>query len=232
MLVAASGNLDHNELVRLINEFYGLGQPDGSPAERHKPIFKPRRETIKRKSSQVHVCLGVPARDFNDPSRSALFILNSMLGGGMSSRLFQMLRDNLGIVYNVYSYLDYFQDTSILGVSLATDRKNVQKAVDAVMQEIGRISTEQLSEDDLCRAKEQLKGQLMLGLENTSNRMNRLAKHEFMAGRHIPLDETVAGIDSVKAAEIAEIASEIFRTDRFTAVAMGQVEGDPFAALK
>ena len=232
MLVAASGNLDHAALVNLVGQAFGAGEHDGSPINRKRPVFKPLRKAIKRKSSQVHICLGVPAREFNDPSRSAMFILNSMLGGGMSSRLFQKLRDNLGIVYNVYTYLDYFQDTSVQGIYLATDRKNVRRAIEAVMKEIDRIASEPLPEADLSRNKEQLKGHLMLGLENTSSRMNRLAKHELLIGRYIPLDETVLGIDTVKAEEITDLARELFRRDRFTAVTMGNVEGDIFSALE
>lgn len=232
MLVAASGNLDHATLVNLVRQAFGSGDHDGSLIKRKKPVFRPLRKAIKRKSSQVHICLGVPARDFNDPSRSAMFILNSMLGGGMSSRLFQKLRDNLGIVYNVYTYLDYFQDTSVQGIYLATDRKNVRRAIEAVMKEIDRIASEPLPEADLCRNKEQLKGHLMLGLENTSSRMNRIAKHELLIGRYIPLDETVAGIDAVKAEEITELARELFQRNRFTAVTMGNVEGDIFSALE
>ena len=218
--------------MNLVGQAFGAGEHDGSPINRKRPVFKPLRKAIKRKSSQVHICLGVPAREFNDPSRSAMFILNSMLGGGMSSRLFQKLRDNLGIVYNVYTYLDYFQDTSVQGIYQATDRKNVRRAIEAVMKEIDRIASEPLPEADLSRNKEQLKGHLMLGLENTSSRMNRLAKHELLIGRYIPLDETVLGIDTVKAEEITDLARELFRRDRFTAVTMGNVEGDIFSALE
>jgi predicted Zn-dependent peptidase len=231
MLVVASGNLNHANLVELVERAIDSGEHDGSNINREKPAFEPVRKLVKRKSTQVHICLGVPSCDFNDHSRSAMYILNSMLGGGMSSRLFQKLRDQLGIVYNVYTYLDYFQDTSIQGIYLATDKKNVHRAIEAVMQEIDRIASGPLPESDLKRVKEQLKGHLMLGLENTSNRMNRLAKHELLIGRYIPLDETVLGIDAVKAEEITELAREIFPRERFAALAMGQVDGDVFAAL-
>lgn len=231
MLVAASGNLDHADLVSWVENAFSFTEKNGNPVSRKRPALKPIRKTIKHKSSQVHICMGVPARDFNDHSRSAMYILNSLLGGGMSSRLFQKLRDDLGIVYNVYTYLDFFEDASLEGICLATDKKNVQKAIGAVMGEIDKLSSKPLSADDLSKMKEQLKGNLMLGLENTSSRMNRLAKHELLIGRYIPLDETVMGIDAVKADEITELSREMFQRDKFAAVALGQIQGNAFSQL-
>lgn len=232
MLIAASGNVDHPALVESVAKFLNSPGSAGVVPERRAPRFVPRRRTITRKISQAHVCMGVPAMTFDDPSRSASFLLNALLGGGMSSRLFQKLREDLGIVYNVFSYLDYFQDSSVFGISLATHKKNAKRAVEAVMQEIKRVATEPLSPDDLSRVKEQLKGHLMLGLESMSSRMNRIAKHEFLVGRYISLDETVAGIDAVKGDEITQLAGELFAKERFSAVALGQVSGEVFAVLE
>jgi predicted Zn-dependent peptidase len=232
MLVAASGNIDHPRLVDLVNGNYHLiGTKPGADG-RQKPIYKPVRKTYRGKSSQTHVCLGVPAREFCDPNRGALMLLNSLLGAGMSSRLFQKVREDLGLAYNIFSYLDYFQDTGIFGIYLAADKRNVRRAIAAVMGVLKRISEECLSADALGRIKEQLKGNLMLGLENTSNRMNRLAKHELLAGRYFSLDETVASIDAVRADEIIDIAREIFVRDNFTAVTLGPVESGVYAALE
>ncbi len=232
MLVAASGNVDHARLVELVNGHYHLiGTKPGADG-RLKPNFTPVRKTYRGKSSQTHVCLGVPAREFCDPSRGALLLLNSLMGGGMSSRLFQKVREDLGLVYNIFSYLDYFQDTGIFGIYLGADKRNVKRAIAAVMGELDRISQECLSDDAIARIKEQLKGNLMLGLENTSNRMNRMAKHELLAGRYFSLDETVAGIDAVKADEIINIAREIFVRDNFTAVTLGPVDNGVYAALE
>jgi predicted Zn-dependent peptidase len=232
MVVAASGNLDHARLKQLVSKNYNASGSKSGADGRKIPIFKPVRKIFKRKPSQTHVCLGLPARDFNDPSRVPLLLLNSLLGGGMSSRLFQRVRENLGYAYNVFSYLDYFQDTGIFGIYLGADKKNAKRAISAVMGEMDRICNEKLSADDLSRIKEQLKGNLMLGLENTSNRMNRLAKHEFLTGRYISLDETVASINAVKADDITDIAREIFVKDRFSAVTMGPVDKNIYEALE
>jgi predicted Zn-dependent peptidase len=232
ILVAASGNLKHADLVNLVLGYSEVIDPKPSPDGRQKPVYKPVRKIFKSKSSQTHVCLGAPARDFNDPNRAALLLLNSLMGGGMSSRFFQKVRENLGLAYNIFSYLDYFQDTGIFGIYLGADKRNVKRAITAVMGEMDRMCKETLSEGDLSRIKEQLKGNLMLGLENTSNRMNRLAKHEFLTGRYISLDETVASIDSVKANDITDIARDIFVHDKFTAVTMGPVDTGVYAALE
>jgi predicted Zn-dependent peptidase len=231
IVVAASGNLDHLQLERLVLENFNILGSKSDADGRQRPEFTPVRKIFKRKSAQTHVCLGIPAKDFNHPSRTPLLLLNSLLGGGMSSRLFQRVREDLGFAYNVFSYLDYFQDTGIFGIYLGADKKNVKRAIAAVIGEMDRICNEKLSEDDLSRIKEQLKGNLMLGLENTSNRMNRLAKHEFLTGRYISLDETVGSIDCVKADDITDIAREIFVKDRFTAVTMGPVDKSIYAAL-
>jgi predicted Zn-dependent peptidase len=230
-IIAASGNLDHAQLVELVANGFNAEIFEKSRNGRKKPIYRAHRRVFKHKSTQTHVCLGIPSKDFNDPSRTATILLNSMMGGGMSSRFFQQLREHLGIVYNVFSYLDYFEDSSILGIYFGTDKRNVKKAMSAVVHEIERLKSEKLTKDEIDKIKEQLKGNLMLGLENTSSRMNRLAKHEILTGRYISLDETTAAIDSVLPDEITELAKELFDRDRITAVSLGPVTDGIFSAL-
>jgi predicted Zn-dependent peptidase len=232
MIVAASGNLEHEKLVEIVSEYISSKEFKPSTYVRHKPTYKPIRKMFKHKSSQTHVCLGVPAIEFTNPKRSALLLANTLLGGGMSSRFFQHLREDLGLVYNVFSYVDYFQDTGVFGIYLGTDKKNVIKAINGILTELDRLINEPLSDSDLAKIKAQLKGNLMLGLENTSNRMNRLAKHELLIGRYVSLDETVSGIDSVTADEIVEISKKIFMKDRFTAVTLGPTMANPYAPLE
>jgi predicted Zn-dependent peptidase len=171
------------------------------------------------------------ALSFNHESRPAMLILNSILGGGMSSRFFQRLRENLGLVYTVFSYVDFFEDLGLFGIYLGTERKNVKKALSAIRTEIETVCSRKLTPDELKNAKEQLKGGLVLGLENTSNRMNRLAKHEFLAERHISIDETIAGIDAVNADEIIEVGRTLFTDKQFSGVSLGSVKRDIFSAL-
>lgn len=232
IVVAACGNLKHKRLVQLTNKYVDPKVRPESPDGRRKPIFKPNRRIYRRKTNQTHVCLGLPAREFTDTSRTALLLLNSILGGGMSSRLFQRLREDLGLAYSVFSYLDFFADNGIFGIYLGTDRKNVKKALAAVKKEIDDITRMKISRVEIEKAKEQLKGNLMLGLESTSNRMNRLARHELLANRYISLDETIATIDGIKPDEVTEIAREVFRNGEFSAVTLGPVKGDIYSALE
>jgi predicted Zn-dependent peptidase len=232
IIVAACGNLQHKRLVQLINKYVDPRILPEAPDGRKKPIFKPNRKIYPRKTNQTHVCLGLPAREFTHGSRTALLLLNSILGGGMSSRLFQRLREDLGLVYTVFSYLDFFADNGIFGIYLGTDKKNVKKALAAVRKEIDDIVGSKFSSAEIEKSKEQLKGNLMLGLENTSNRMNRLAKHELLANRYISLDETVKAIDAVKPDDVTEIAAEIFGENEFSAVTLGPVKGDIYSALE
>lgn len=232
IIIAASGNLEHDSLLEIVSEFVVDRTAPISPNGRRKPGFNPVRWVFRRNTNQTHICIGLPAREFTDKSRSAMILLNSVLGGGMSSRLFQHLREELGLVYTVYSFLDFFADNGIFGIYLGTDKKNAGRALAAIKHELDRITSEKLSDSELSAAKEQLKGNLMLGLENTSNRMNRLAKHELLAGRNISLDETMSSIDIVSRDDLIEIARDIFRERQFSAVTLGPVKGNIYSAIE
>lgn len=233
IIVAACGNLEHNRLVEITKKFIDPNNNNPvSPNGRKKPRFKALRQIFRRKTNQTHICLGIPTVEFTNKSRAATLLLNSILGGGMSSRLFQHLREELGLVYTVYSFLDFFADSGIFGIYLGTEKTNAGRAIEAINHEIKRIAGDRLTDLELASAKEQLKGNLMLGLENTSNRMNRLAKHELLANRHISLDETVAGINAVTSNDVLEIAREIFLTNQFSAVTLGPVKGNIYSALE
>ena len=232
MVLAACGNLHHETLVEMAQKYFGDLSPVEHKNGRRNPTIKPVYKAFKRKTAQTHICLGLRALPFNHKSRPAVLILNSILGGGMSSRFFQHLREDLGLVYTVFSYVDFFEDVGLFGLYLGTERRNVKSALVAIKKEIELICARKLSENELQDAREQLKGGLVLGLENTSNRMNRLAKHELLAERYISLDETIAGIDAVSADELIETAREVFAGKIFSGVSLGTVSKDIFAALE
>jgi predicted Zn-dependent peptidase len=231
MIMAACGNLDHDRLVDLVELYFATLSPNEFKNGRSNPRIRPTAKSFYRKTAQTHICLGLPALHFNHQSRPAMLILNSILGGGMSSRFFQHLRENLGLVYTVFSFVDFFENMGLFGIYLGTEKRNVRSALHAINNELKLICSNKLSSVELQNAKEQLKGGLVLGLENTSNRMNRLAKHEFLADRHISIDETIAGIDAVKADEITEIARILFKGKSFSAISLGPVKKDIFATL-
>jgi predicted Zn-dependent peptidase len=232
MILAACGNLDHNRLADLAQRYFGNLISLNSRNGRSEPSIRPLYRSFNRKTAQTHICLGMRALPFNHPSRPALLILNSILGGGMSSRFFQHLREDLGLVYTVFSYIDFFEDLGLFGVYLGTEKKNVKVVLSAIKKEIEMICNRKLQPDELRDAKEQLKGGLVLGLENTSNRMNRLAKHELLAERYISIDETITGIDAVESDEIIEIARELFAGQRFSGITLGSAKKEIFSALE
>ncbi len=225
MIVAASGNLVHGELVRLVRKYFPKKYENNrNPYPRKRPSLLRRLSVKQRESSQTHICIGGPAFTFEHPRRSALLLLNSMVGGGMSSKLFQKIREEMGMAYTIFSYLDFFADTAVMGVYLSTDPKNVTKVIATVFEELSHFAMEKLSPKEIESARELLKGSLVLGLENSSNRMNRMAKHEILLGKYISVDETIAEIDSVTAENVRQVAEKLFDPKRFTITALGQTK--------
>ena len=154
------------------------------------------------------------------PERYEMAALNSYLGAGMSSRLFQSLREHHGLAYTVYSAVDFFKDTGIFSVYVGTDGRKRKKAVDLLLKEMQRITENPIRESDVRRIKDQLKGSLLLGLENTSNRMSRLAKNEIYFGRQISIPETIRNVDKINAQKLLDLAKNLFNMDQFNIIQM------------
>jgi predicted Zn-dependent peptidase len=221
VVIAASGNLDHNKLVKLIEknfEFFPFtnnykNQAAGTP-EAVKLI-------AKRKSAQTHICLGVPCYAFGNEKRYPLSLLSHILGGGMSSRLFQSIRENLGLAYNIYSFTDYFKDSGIFGVYLGTNKKQAAQAIDLVVKELTKIAKNHLSDKEISDAKRYYKGSLILSSESTSTRMNRLARNELYLNEYIDWNQTIQRIKEIKKEQIIEVATEVLNPDKFSLVVLG-----------
>ena len=230
MLVAASGNLDHLQLVDLVSRHFRT-IPDSNRrrsmlarrVRRVKPRLKPGLSSFYRKTAQTHVCIGGPAMTFDHPQRAALLVLNSILGGSMSSRLFQRIREDLGLAYTIFSYADFFEDAGVMGIYFSTEKQNANKALTAVFGEIRRLTVEDVPSDELEMAKEQLRGSLILGLENTSHRMNRLAKHELLLGEYLTIEQSVAELQQVNSAQVRSLAARLLRKGKFSVVSLGPV---------
>jgi predicted Zn-dependent peptidase len=225
VVVAASGNVSHDRLVELVEKKLRMDKADGHflPRRTNPRSFK-EVKLFKRKGAQTHVCLGVPALKYSHPQRYALTLLNIVLGGGMSSHLFQTIREKLGLAYSIYSFVDFFEDTGTWGIYLATDAKQVPKAVDYSLREVKRMKREPLTRSELQHAKEQLKGNIVISFENSSNRMNRLARNELYLKRYIHLDQTMKEIERTTSEEIQAVANQLLQPDRLTAVVLGPVE--------
>jgi len=224
VVIAASGNLNHQDLVRMIQEKFRFSQTDKiRPANQSAPEANQNRVVVNRETAQTHVSLGVPAFPYKNRRRYAALLLTNILGGGMSSRLFQSIREKLGLAYNVYTFIDFFEDTGVFGIYLGTHKKNTVRVIDLVLKEIKKVKKDSLSRQELSHAKYQLKGSLMLSLENTSNRMSRLARHELLLNEYVDLDETINSINRVKGKEVIQVANHLFDPNKLSAVILGPV---------
>ncbi len=226
MLVTAAGHLEHERVLDLVTKEFGEARPVQAPANGRAPVAYPHI-TLRHKKDleQVHLCLGAPGYPQSHQRRYALHIMNTVLGGGMSSRLFQNVREKQGLVYAIFSGLNMFRDTGCLSVYAGTSTANVRRVVDMVLTELRGLREQGIPAEEVQRAKDNLKGSLMLGLESTTSRMSNLARQEMVFGRHMTLDEIIAGIDAVTAEEVLSVTRELFLSDRLALTVLGPIHG-------
>jgi predicted Zn-dependent peptidase len=223
-VIAAAGNVDHD---RLLDALGREGWLDDSARERARPPVSPSpaqrgaSRWEERDTAQTHIVFGTDTFPLRDPRRFALSILINVFGGGMSSRLFQRVREELGLAYAVFAYKNFHQSSGQLGVYVGTQTASADRAVDAIRAEYGRIAREGLPPDELESGKLQLKGQIMLALESPMARMGRLAGFSLHDDPYRPLDRMLAEIDAVTADDIAAVAAEFFPSERQTVVRLG-----------
>ena len=179
-----------------------------------------------RELEQVHVCLGTTGLSQVDNGRHTLNILNTILGGSMSSRLFQEIRENRGLAYSIYSFSASFYDLGLFGVYMGVTKETVRDAVTIVLQELKKIRDQKVEEKELQNVKEQLKGNMLLALESTDSRMSRIAKCEIYHNEFIPIEEVIQSIDAVTPEDIRELAHQIFLDEHFTFTFLGPVTED------
>ncbi len=220
IVISASGNLKHDVLVDYVLKYFDLNLKNGFYYKREKPNIKIARDyVIEKPSSQSHVCIGTITYGAKDSKRDPVLLLNTLLGDGMSSRLFQEIREKYGLVYSIYSFYSTFNDSGIFGVYFASDKKNVNKTLDLIFREFETIVKRGVSVSELERAKSQVKSSLLIGLESMSNRMQRLAQIEFVYdGKYSSVDEIISRIEKVQPDEVQEVADEILKPENFTKV--------------
>ncbi len=226
VLIAAAGHIDHEHLAALAEEAFGSMQPGGGPG----PVSPPeaRAEIVTREKpdlEQLHLCLGVPAFPHDHPQRYCGYVLNTILGGAMSSRLFQKVREDRGLAYTVYSSISSFADTGFMTVYAATRHGGIVPLLEAVCEELRAVKERPVEPDELAGAKDHLKGSLMLSLESSSSRMSNLARQLIYFGRQFELDEIVAGIDAVTAEGVQRLAREVLDGRRATTAVLGRLDG-------
>lgn len=222
-VVAVAGNVDHEAVLA---ELERLGWLAGDPQPAMTPVTATTarrgvREQVHRDLQQVHVVLGIDTIPVRDPRRWTMATISTALGGGMSSRLFQRVREELGLCYAVYSWHATYRSGGVFGVYVGTQGATADRAVAAIDAELARLAQEGLPAADLADAQGQLKGQLMLALESTTSRMGRLASHVLNDEPYRPLDEVLRLVDAVTPADTAELASAFLAPELMTAVRLG-----------
>ena len=226
ILITAAGRLDHDNLIKLVeksfNGFNGHAAPDGDRAPSTHAIISLRD---KPSLEQVHLCLGVPSYPLADERRYACYVLNTLLGGGMSSRLFQNIREKQGLAYAVYSELNPYRDTGCLCVYAGTSIEAAERVIELILKEFREIKDGQIPAEELRRAKDHLKGSLMLSLESTSSRMANLARQEMYFNKFFSLDELIEAIEQVSTAQVQEIAADSFNQKQIALTVLGNLNG-------
>jgi len=224
IVVAAAGNVEHDDLLDVL-ESTGWGEipRGGLPAMRSPaPIVQaPAAMHFERETAQTHIVIGGTAFAHSDPRRYAMSMIGMLFGGGMSSRLFQRIREELGLAYSVYAFQSFHEDTGVHGVYVGTTPDSARAAVDAINAEMEKLSAEGLSEEDLTAGKSQLKGQITLSLESPTSRMYRAAGVELYGEPYRTLDEVLALIDAISAETVAGICKTFYAPGRQTLVSLG-----------
>ena len=224
LVVAASGNVDHQKLLDVLARTGWTDIARGTEERLAAPAASPASASsrhVARDGAQTHVVIGTDAMRYADPRRYALVLLSMLLGGGMSSRLFQRIREELGLAYSVYTFQQFYADTGMHGVYVATAPDTARAAFDAIREELDRVVKTGLPDDELVMGKSQLKGQMTLSLESVSARMYRAAAVELYGEPYRTLDEVLALVDAVTPADVAAVAREFFAPDRQTVLSLG-----------
>jgi predicted Zn-dependent peptidase len=226
LLITAAGNLQHDRLVNLARErFEALSKADPEPTQ-HAPGTHARISLRSKKDlEQVHVCIGVPSYPIPHADRFTCYVLNTMLGGGMSSRLFQNIRERQGLAYAVFSELNPYSDTGCLSVYAGTSLEAAKRVVESVLKEFTDLKQSPAPDEELRRAKDHLKGSLMLSLESTSSRMSNLARQEMHFHRFFSLDELAESIELVTAQDVQRVAQTFFDQKQVALTVLGNLDG-------
>ena len=225
LIVTAAGHLTHEGLVALVREHFEALPPGQAAPPDHIPSPHARIALRNKKAlEQVHLCLGVPSYPLPHQERFACYVLNTLLGGGMSSRLFQNIRERQGLAYAVFSELNPYRDTGCLTIYAGTSIHSARKVVESITNEFRQLKEQCVPDEELRRAKDHLKGSLMLGLESTASRMSNLARQEMYFGHFFTLDELVESIESVTADAVQRIARTFFDTRQIALTVLGNLE--------
>jgi len=226
MVITAAGHLNHARFVDLVAGHFARLAPTTDGVPDSPPLPSPHI-TLRSKSEleQVHVCIGVPALPMTDRRRFAVSLLNNILGGGMSSRLFQNIRERQGLAYSIFSEMNSYRDAGSLTVYAGTSLETASQVIQSVLEEFRRLRDERLSAEELRRGMDHLKGATLLALEGSGQRMNSLARYHIYFNRYFSPAELISLLESVTAEDVQQIAGEFFQTGRVAASVVGNLDG-------
>ncbi|MBW1776273.1 MAG: insulinase family protein [Deltaproteobacteria bacterium] len=223
ILICTAGNDEHNRIVDFMGPaFEAIGAGNRLP-ERLTPTGQAQIRRVRKKLEQVHLCLTTPGLSLTDPRRFAFSILNTVLGGNMSSRLFQEIRERRGLAYSVYSFVSAYVDTGVFGAYAACDVKKIKEVLRVILAEMHRIQSDLLDITELKNAKAFLKGSLYLGSESVDHQMLRMAQNEILFNAPVPIEHVIQGIEAVAAHEVRDLARELFCPEQMAATLLGPI---------
>jgi predicted Zn-dependent peptidase len=225
LIVSAVGNLEHDRVRALVEERFGDLTTPSEPGGEQAPNVVPTILIRNKELEQSHLCLGASSYPQDHDDRYASYVLNTLLGGSMSSRLFQSVREKRGLAYAVFSGLSAYRDAGSFTIYAGCANDAVGQVIDLVVEELRGVKKDEVPLPELQRAKDHLKGSLMLGLENTASRMSHLARQEIYFDRLFGLDETLLGIERVTPDDVQRVAADLFRSRSLAATVLGQVNG-------
>ena len=223
--MSAVGNLEHAHVRELVEQKFGSLVQAGEPLNEDAPQVVPKTLIRNKELEQSHLCLGVSSYPQNHDDRYSSYVLNTLLGGSMSSRLFQNVREKRGLAYAVFSGLSAYRDAGSFTVYAGCSNEAVGEVIDLVVEELRGVKQAPVPDAELQRSKDHLKGSLMLSLENTASRMSHLARQEIYFDRQFGLDETLQGIERVTADDVQRVAADLFRNGSLAATVLGNVNG-------
>lgn len=212
VVISVAGNVDES-FIQQVESYFGFFTAKRKASESSAPLFQPQKLARQKETEQAHLCIGFNGLPVGHPDIYTLIILNNILGGSMSSRLFQEVREQRGLAYSVFSYHSSYQDSGLLAIYAGTGSNQLDLLFETIQETIDKLKEDGITEKELKNSKEQMKGSLMLGLESTNSRMSRNGKNELLLGRHRTLDEIIEEINSVTVEKVNELARRIFAED-------------------
>ena len=221
VVISASGEVEHNNLSELVQRYFIF--PKGEDVRNLKGMKKARggRTLIKKDISQTHICIGSIGTSYRKREKYPLMLITTLLGGGMSSRLFQIIREKYALAYSIYTFTEFLSDSGVFGVYAGTEKENVERTIELIFKEFKKVREGYISKKELWRIKSQLTGNLILGLESVSSRMTRLAKMELYLGSYYSLESVIEEINSVTIDKVLETANVVLNEDNLYTTILG-----------